>query len=242
MTAQFCRVLFASFLVTLFSGVAWGLEEIKAPNVNVKVAVDPHPRTLEDLHITFSIINFGTDSIPYECSLETHGLDFHLFDASGKEIATEKLWFAFNSPRNPNKVSGRFCKLNPGESLTYTLSLNQAFATRWKAASEIKIEWLPTSHPGAPALLSAAYSMEELFGASDDVAGKNNTVSQTKSAARANDGETRLSLVKSGIAGGAMSGTQNETQQKYSSLPLSITIMLIASVFVLALLVLKRRK
>lgn len=156
-------------MALLFTGFAFGKQEFKASNLAVKVVVEPHPRTVEDYRLTFTIINFGKDSIPYESSLETHGLDFHLYDHSGNEIAPEKDWFAYNSPRNPNIVSGHFSKLNPGQSLKYVLSFGQAFASRWRSAKRIRVDWMPTSHPGAPPVLTGSYNLEALFDGSGDV-------------------------------------------------------------------------
>jgi hypothetical protein len=119
------------------------IAELLVPYRDVRLTIEAVSESMKnDPRVLCVLRNTGTNDLEYECSLDTHGLDFRLFDASGEEIAVDSFWFQLHTLNNPNRIRTRYCNLPPGGRLTYVLDLREAFPSRWDEGATLRVNWL----------------------------------------------------------------------------------------------------
>lgn len=117
------------------------IAEFLAPYRDVQLTIEAVSESMKNAPRVLCVLrNTGTNELRYECSLDTHGLDFRLFDASGKEIPVDSSWLQFHTLRN--SIRTWHCNLPPGGCLTYVLDLREAFPSRWDEGATLRVNWL----------------------------------------------------------------------------------------------------
>lgn len=91
--------------------------------------------------IECEIINATPSPVDYDAWLVPIGFDFHLRDAQGLEVAMNERWFMNNSPRYKEYTKTRTLKILPGNKVSYTLRLDEAFGPAWKRGVKLEVGW-----------------------------------------------------------------------------------------------------